>query len=101
GTTAHFIESGAYILRLTASDGALAASDDVAIAANGQGYDNWRTTYFTAAELANPAVSGPDADPDGDGFTNYQEYLSGTDPRDPQSYLKIEPPQLAGGAGDL
>jgi hypothetical protein len=29
-------------------------------------------------------------DADGDGFTNLQEYLAGTDPHDPHSYLHIE-----------
>jgi hypothetical protein len=99
-TVAHFTVPGTYVLRLTANDGALAATDDVTITVNGDGFDTWRAQYFPAAELANPAISGPDADPDGDGFTNNQEYQSGTNPRDPQSYLKIEFPQLVGGAGD-
>ena len=30
---------------------------------------------------------GPNADTDGDGFTNAQEAAAGTDPRDPTSYL--------------
>jgi len=51
---------------------------------------SWETRYFTPAELADPAVGGEGADPDGDGETNFQEYLSGTDPRDAQSGLKIE-----------
>jgi hypothetical protein len=99
-TIAHLTVPGIYVLRVTANDGALAATDDVTITVNGDSFDTWRAQYFTAAELANPAISGPDADPDGDGFTNNQEYLSGTNPRDPQSYLKIESPQLVGGAGD-
>lgn len=32
---------------------------------------------------------GPDGDPDGDGFTNYQEYLAGTSPRNPKSALLL------------
>ena len=52
--------------------------------------DTWKARFFTAAELGDPAVSGDAADPDGDGQSNFQEYLAGTDPRDPQSCLRIE-----------
>lgn len=47
----------------------------------------WRTNYFSAAELANPAISGDAADPDGDGVCNLQEMLCGTSPRDATDYL--------------
>jgi hypothetical protein len=49
----------------------------------------WRVKYFTSAERTNPAISGDGADPDNDGVTNFEERLSGTAPRDPQSYLAI------------
>ena len=52
--------------------------------------ESWKARFFSAVELADPALGGDAADPDGDGETNFQEYLSGTDPRDPQSCLKIE-----------
>ncbi|PYK99200.1 MAG: hypothetical protein DME19_09570 [Verrucomicrobia bacterium] len=58
--------------------------------ANWESLESWKARYFSPAELADAAMSGDGADPDGDGQTNFQEYLSGTDPRDAQSCLKIE-----------
>ena len=43
-------------------------------------FDGWRFTNFTANELANPAVSGEGADPDGDHLPNLVEFLLGLDP---------------------
>jgi endonuclease I len=40
----------------------------------------WRRVYFTAAELGNPALSGPNADLDGDGAATLLEYVFRTDP---------------------
>jgi hypothetical protein len=40
-------------------------------------FDLWRARYFTAAELANPAVSGPAAMPDGDRVPNLLKYYLG------------------------
>ena len=41
----------------------------------------WQNNQFTPQELANPLISGPTADPDGDGLTNDQEYLFGLPPK--------------------
>ena len=41
----------------------------------------WQNTYFTAAELNNPAISGPDASPAGDGISNLMKYALGLAPK--------------------
>jgi len=51
--------------------------------------DVWWATHFTETELADPKISGMDADPDGDGMTNGQELEADTNPRDPHSLLQI------------
>ncbi len=53
------------------------------------GYQLWRSGFFTPEQLADPGLEatlwGDDADPDGDGWSNFLEYAMGTDPltRDP------------------
>ena len=44
-------------------------------------YAAWLTRFFTAAEQADPTVSGNAADPDGDGVPNLLEYALGLPPR--------------------
>jgi hypothetical protein len=50
---------------------------------------DWRTLYFSPAELADPAKEttlwGNSADPDLDGFSNLQEFALGSSPRSGQS----------------
>lgn len=46
-------------------------------------FSQWRTRYFTAAQLADPTVSGLESDPDRDSFTNVAEYAFATDPTVP------------------
>jgi alpha-tubulin suppressor-like RCC1 family protein len=41
----------------------------------------WEIAYFNATGI------DPNADPDGDGVSNYQEYLDGTDPTNPNSVM--------------
>ena len=43
-------------------------------------YADWELNYFTDAQLANPAVSGISADPDGDGTPNLLEFATGGSP---------------------
>ena len=44
-------------------------------------FDSWELGYFTAPELADANVSGPNADPDGDGYANLVEYALGLEPK--------------------
>ena len=55
--------------------------------------DNWETNYFGAG-----AVVDPYDDPDGDKMSNLDEYIAGTDPTNPASFLNLNPPVLGGGA---
>jgi alpha-tubulin suppressor-like RCC1 family protein len=42
---------------------------------------SWQLTRFTSAELLDAQISGPNADPDGDGLSNLLEYALGLEPR--------------------
>lgn len=49
----------------------------------GESYNEWSQRYFGL-------IASGSADPDGDGLTNYQEYLAGTDPTTPQSTFRVK-----------
>ena len=43
-------------------------------------YEEWRASQFNSTQLANPQITGPTADPDGDSITTQDEYIFGTLP---------------------
>lgn len=54
----------------------------VSVASGGDGgFADWRSQHFNEQELADESVSGPEADPDGDGLENLLEYALGLNPR--------------------
>jgi hypothetical protein len=46
-----------------------------------QSFAAWQAQKFTSAELADPTISGPNADPDHDGIPNLMEYALGLEPK--------------------
>jgi hypothetical protein len=65
------------------TDTATATAVAAPSAASPQGtttFAGWQATYFTQAELADPAVSGPTADPYGSGIPNLLAYALQLDP---------------------
>ena len=54
----------------------------------------WRLTYF--GTIGNAGTAADTADPDGDGWTNAQEFIAGTDPTNAASTLKISQLQIGG-----
>lgn len=59
---------------------------DLAIVPIIEDYATWAVRIFGSAGLPE---AGPGADPDGDGMNNLSEYAAGTDPKDPNSALRI------------
>ena len=80
-TNVTFPVPGQYVLRLLANDGVFVIDDTVSIQVTPRPFSVWQSSFFSSAELANTAICGPTADPDGDGRSNLHEYFFATHPR--------------------
>ena len=77
-TNATFSAAGNYVLRLTGDDGEVKTFDDLAIIMPSP-FEQWQVAKFGASS-GNPAVAGPESDPNHNGLANLVEYALGTDP---------------------
>ena len=82
-TTATFSQSGSYVLRLGAVNSAGESSADLAVtvAPNPALLDDWQEMKWPG--VSDPAILGPNADPDGDGIANLVEFALFLSPNTP------------------
>jgi autotransporter-associated beta strand protein len=61
---------------------------EVTVGGTPSAYDQWRSLFFANPDdYANPALSGPQANPSGDGVSNLMRYAHGVGPNDPVLHL--------------
>ncbi len=102
------VSQGQWSLSARALDdqGASATSAVVVVTVRGgagglldQDGDGLPATWETAYGLNDQDLSDASGDADGDGFSNWKEYMSGTDPRDPLDFLTLEAVLKTGSGG--
>ncbi len=93
-TTNLWAALGAFKIILTGRFGTQNLSYTNQIIVTGTAFEKWKFDNFGTGFRSNPNASN-DADPDGDGETNIQEYTAGTNPNDRNSVLKIDSATLS------
>lgn len=79
-TTPSLEETTSYWVRVSNSLGAADSAAAAVTVTVPDPFQDWLGSHFTPQDLGNPGVSGPEADPDGDGFRNADEYVLGNSP---------------------
>jgi hypothetical protein len=59
-------------------------------------FDDWRDVVFDPGELADPAISGPNADFDGDGVNTLHEFVFASDPFITEQQIRPRPELVSG-----
>jgi hypothetical protein len=92
----HFSASpnGIALFHTTVQDGLITVGNRTGSSWNDGIPDTWRLLYFgTVSNI----LSAANADPDGDGASNWDEFVAGTNPQDATSVFKFAPSTVPGG----
>ncbi len=73
-------QAGSYTVTLGATNGIGTGNASLALTVQTP-FAAWQSQYFTTAELSNPAVSGSNASPAGDGISNLMKYALNLNPK--------------------
>jgi len=77
---------GEFNVSIQVSDAAgTAVTNSFSLIIQGMTFQRWQNDNFTPEELADPAISGATADPDGDGLPNLLEYALHRQPKSPDA----------------
>lgn len=99
--TPNLTQTTSYWVRVTTEAGSAdSVTAVVTVNASADPYSAWKAAQFSPADVMNPAISGPDADPDGDGSSNNREFAYGTLPTLPEPEPKLSI-RLTGGQVEL
>jgi hypothetical protein len=79
-TTPALLTTSSYWVRVTNPAGAVDSNTATISVSVVDTFSSWAATRFSPSEAADPAISGPTMDPDGDGITNEQEFVFGGAP---------------------
>ncbi len=56
----------------------------------GYSFGSWQSLFFSPEQLADPVISGPSADPDGDGIVNLSEFSNNGNPTNAEAITEFE-----------
>lgn len=73
-------DPGSYLVVAIITDPNYAGTASATMVISAESIASWRPGHFTAGEIT-AGLAADGADPEGDGFTNLDEYILGTDPR--------------------